>query len=259
MSTSRAAGIGLAIGWFVFPVVPVLLARTFHEALNFGGPDPRRWDFGEYVFLLGPLLGYGFLAGATTILPAGLWQKRRLRRFLGHRAFWVAVGPWVGFLFWAGLYFLGVGISRLNRTWNLSFELPEKLMEWVSWGIYWLIMVTLPYAWIVLAVLALYEARRVGRFWPSIRRGVLTALIFVGSLVGGFWAATEVWRSYFFDPRVISGLLLGVILLPCVAGCAGQETVGDVRRRELFEAMLLAWVFGLALIWRWWSRSRPRA
>ena len=29
-----------------------------------------------------------------------------------------------------------------------------------------------------------------------------TALAFVGSLFGSFWAATSMWRSYFFDPRL---------------------------------------------------------
>lgn len=258
MSESRAVGIGLAILWFAFPIVPVLLARTFYESLNFGGLDPRCWDLDRFALLLGPLWGYGFLAGATTLLPNGPERKWGFRGLLGHRATWVAVGPWIGFLFWAGLYFLGVGVSRLNLNLQLSVEMPESVSEWIGWGFYWLIMLTLPYAWIALVVLVLRRACQVGRLWPSIRRGVLTALIFVGSLVGGFWAATEVWRSYFFDPRVISILILGVVLLPGAVGCAQQETVGDIRRRELFEAMLLAWVLGLALIWRWWSRTGER-
>ena len=38
-------------------------------------------------------------------------------------------------------------------------------------------------------------------------------------------------------------------------------TYGEVRRRELFHAMFVAWVLGLALMWRWWSsadRNRRR-
>ena len=34
-------------------------------------------------------------------------------------------------------------------------------------------------------------------------------------------------------------------------------TYGEVRRRELFHAMLISWTFGLALLWRWWARPRP--
>ena len=41
-----------------------------------------------------------------------------------------------------------------------------------------------------------------------------------------------------------------------MTGCASTITYGEVRRRELFHAMLVAWVLGLALMWRWWSRPR---
>jgi hypothetical protein len=65
-----------------------------------------------------------------------------------------------------------------------------------------------------------------------------------------------VWRSYFFDPRVMPlvALALGLVLL---SGCSSTITHGEMRRRELFHAMLVAWVLGLALMWRWWSRRRP--
>ncbi len=36
-----------------------------------------------------------------------------------------------------------------------------------------------------------------------------------------------------------------------------MTTYGEVRRRELFHAMLVAWVLGLALMWRWWARAGP--
>jgi hypothetical protein len=64
------------------------------------------------------------------------------------------------------------------------------------------------------------------------------------------------WRSYFFDPRVVP-LILAAACLAMTTGCASTVTYGEVRRRELFHAMLVAWVLGLALMWRWWSRSRP--
>ncbi len=87
-------------------------------------------------------------------------------------------------------------------------------------------------------------------------RGLLTALAFVGSLFGSFWAATSIWRSYFFDPRIVPLVAVAVSLV-VLSGCGAPITYGEVRRRELFHAMLVAWVIGLALMWRWWSRPRP--
>ena len=82
------------------------------------------------------------------------------------------------------------------------------------------------------------------------------AIGFVGSLIGSFWAITEAWRGYFFDPRIVPALL-AASSLPLMAGC-GTTTLGEVRRRDLFGAMLPAWLIGLALAWQWWSRSRPK-
>ncbi len=50
--------------------------------------------------------------------------------------------------------------------------------------------------------------------------------------------------------------IMSFVALGAVCGC-GPVTYGEVRRYELFHAMLLAWTVGLALIWRWWARSRP--
>ena len=84
----------------------------------------------------------------------------------------------------------------------------------------------------------------------------MIAATFVGTLFGSFWVATAVWRSYFFDPRIVR-LLVVALGLTVMSGCATTITYGEVRRRELFHAMLVAWVLGLALMWRWWSRPRP--
>ncbi len=83
------------------------------------------------------------------------------------------------------------------------------------------------------------------------------ALGFVGSLIGTFWAITEVWRGYFFDPRTMP-ILVAATSLALMAGCGGTVTYGEVRRRELFQALLMAWLLGLALTWRWWSRPRSK-
>ena len=95
-----------------------------------------------------------------------------------------------------------------------------------------------------------------GRWRRSLVHGIVIAATFVGTLFGGFWVATAVWRSYFFDPRIVR-LLVVAIGLTVMSGCASTITYGEVRRRELFHAMLVAWVLGLALMWRWWSRPRP--
>jgi len=80
---------------------------------------------------------------------------------------------------------------------------------------------------------------------------------FVGSLIGTFWAVTEAWRDFFFDPRVMP-ITLAALSLALMSGCSNTLTAGEVHRRELFNAMLMSWVLGLALAWRWWSRPRSR-
>ena len=53
----------------MFPVVPTALAPVFYRLANFNNADPRHWATLEFVFLLGPLGGFAYLAGATAILP----------------------------------------------------------------------------------------------------------------------------------------------------------------------------------------------
>ena len=103
-------------------------------------------------------------------------------------------------------------------------------------------------------MIVLRRARRLGRCCRALGRGLVAGLGFVGSLLGTFWAVTEGWRAYFFDPRIVP-ILVALGTLALTTGCAGPVTYGEVRRRELFQAMFMAWLLGLALIWRWW---RPR-
>src|SRR4051812_36944440 len=65
----RGAG---AVAWLAFPLVPTCLGGFHHMlgTLTFfeggrNGPDPYDWKAPTWAMLLGPLLGYGFLAGAT--------------------------------------------------------------------------------------------------------------------------------------------------------------------------------------------------
>ncbi|HWE36597.1 MAG TPA: hypothetical protein VG406_08525 [Isosphaeraceae bacterium] len=201
MSDRGGKGLGSAIAWLVFPVVPTLLATTYHGVLNWSGEDPRQWDNSHRWFLLvGPLFGYAFLAGATARLPDDP-KRRGWRSVLRRRALWVAVGPWFLPALLAG-YAIGWG-------WVVKQVEPELLeqpapaaqarsprMLWIDAILIW----TIVYGWAFFAIAALRRARRRGRFRRALRDGLLTAVAFVGSLIGGFWAATELWRSYFFDP-----------------------------------------------------------
>ena len=113
----------------------------------------------------------------------------------------------------------------------------------------------LAYAWLLVAFLALRRAKRRGRFLRSLQSGLIGAIVLVGSLFGTFWAVTAAWREYFFDKRMMP-LVLATASLALTSGCASTLTRGEVRRRDLFQALLTAWLLGAALAWRWWSRSR---
>jgi hypothetical protein len=261
--------IGLAISWLVFPLVPVVLEDMYYQGLinpspegrPIGRPDPRDWDWLTWVIELGPLLGFAFLAGATLDLPDHPGAMRPgLRRLLSRRSVWVAVGPWWGFLAWAGVFF---GFLFLLNHFPL-LQGPSPLESWqgtwtywiLSWALGILFVGTFAYGWLWTAWAALRRSARVARWRRALYRGLITAMAFVGSLFGSFWAITSVWRSYFFDPRVMPLIAL-TLGLAAMSGCSSTITYGEMRRRELFHAMLVAWVVGLALMWRWWSRRRP--
>lgn len=129
----------------------------------------------------------------------------------------------------------------------------ESVLSWLFKSV---VSGVLAYGWLWPAWAALRRAARIGRLRRAFYRGVSISLAFVGSLFGSFWAATSLWRSFFFDSRIMP-LILAAACLAMTSGCASPVTYGEVRRRELFHAMLVAWVLGLALMWRWWSRSRP--
>jgi len=265
--------LGLVLAWLVFPLVPVILEDFYYQICNINlfsstptGPDPREWGWFLWIVMLGPLLGYGFLAGATVDIPDDLGPScRGLRRLLSRRAVWVAIGPWCGFLFWCCVYF---GITAMAilipDNWNQNQNVQSQQLQgaWVetmhmvlNWIIVVVVVGILSYGWLWPARAALRRAARIGRLRWVAYRGLLTAMGFVGSLFGSFWAATSLWRSYFFDPRIVPLVAVAVSLV-VISGCGIPITYGEVRRRELFHAMLVAWVIGLALMWRWWSRPR---
>jgi hypothetical protein len=258
----------MALAWVAFPLIPVLLEDLYYQVcVNlFGssraGPDPGDWGWGTWVLMLGPLLGYGFLAGSTSEVPDDAGGPRRgLRRLTARRAVWVALGPWSGFL----LILAGVMGFDFLRSHLPVPAAVDPLGPWretsaftvLSWAWTVILVGIIAYGWLWPAWAALTRAGRIGVWRRALYRGVVTALAFVGSLFGGFWAITSTWRSFFFDPRVMPTILLALSLV-ALSGCSSTITYGEVRRRELFHAMLLAWVFGMALIWWWSSRRRSR-
>ena len=259
------SGVGSALAWFAFPLAPALVGATYHQELNWsfggrGGPDPCDWGWSTWIILSGPLLGYGFLAGATIDLPDDP-GARGWRGWPARRSLWVAFGPWIGFLAWNAAIVAAQFVAWAyppSRAWSTP-PLPEAWRGgWVGFLLIALLGIgPLAYGWLFVAWAAARRARRLGRVRRSLARGLAVAGGFVGSLFGTFWAITEAWRGYFFDPR-IAPALVAASSLALLAGCAATETVGEVRRRELFQAMLTAWLLGLALAWRWWSRSSPQ-
>ena len=124
MGGRAGSGIWSALGWLVFPAVPVVLAISCHRALNHH--DPRLWGPSEWAVVLGPLLGFGFLAGATADLPDEP-GRRGLRRLVGRRALWVAVGPWAGYLASLGLIGLFWAWEWLVNHWPRSGPGPASI------------------------------------------------------------------------------------------------------------------------------------
>jgi hypothetical protein len=268
--------LGLIVAWLLFPLVPVVLEDAYYgiSNLNFSatttiGPDPHEWGWVTWLIMLGPLLGFGFLAGATLNVPEHAAARHRgLRRLLARRSLWVMIGPWWGALVCVGLYFGFVALYKFVPTSQspppqVAPAAPQGPQSWLATWAYWamqwalaiLFVAIWAYSWLWPAWLALRRAGRIGEWKRSLVSGVITASTFVGSLFGSFWAATSIWRSYFFDSRVVPIVLLSVSLA-VMSGCGGTITYGEMRRRELFHAMLVAWVLGLALLWRWWSRPR---
>lgn len=244
----RAAfhAIGTVLWWFAFPLVPAALALASYRATNVGHADPTRWNAWQYVFLLGPVFGFSFLAGATSNLPDPP-NRNGTRWLISRRALWVALGPWVA-------------MSSVGAWTALQLPFPD-VGEWLpnwSWlrgGLFWVCLVVVFHCWLFFAWAALVRGKHLGRFWSTLARGLATSTVFIGSLVGGFWLIVRTLRSYFFDKTLAPALFIAAIGISVLSGCANTQTLGDVRRNQLFESMMLAWVIGLAYLWRRWCRK----
>lgn len=248
--------------WLFFPLAPAFLASAYSQ-MRFVTNDPRDWDLLLWLWALGPLLGFGFLAGASLgvpdpdVTPSTTWRQHVLRPFV-RRSVWIAVGPWLGFLAWVALYFL---IDLLGKIIASLFQNPPSLglLSGDGWpsAVFWygIFLPTYAWTWLIFAVLLLRRAHKIRRFGRSLWQGVVTAVLFAGSLFGTFWAVTETWRTYFFDTRLPTLLIASASVL-FLSGC-GTPSLGDLRRQHLFLALLQAWVIALAFAWRWLSRPRP--
>jgi hypothetical protein len=201
------AGCLAAAGWMLFPLVPAVLGRFHYEQCNASGADPRLWDTASWLILTGPLWGFGFLAGATAGIadPPG---RRGVRSLPARRALWVAVGPWSGMLVVIVLLY-GISWAEGAMEWlsvhlfGLRMKSPLPTLGSTGFAIlFWAALITAAYGWLVGAVAALRRARRQGQFRAALARGLATAVAFVGSLFGSFWAATAAFRGYFFDPTI---------------------------------------------------------
>ena len=89
MFKSYRRELGLIVAWLLFPLVPVVLEDIYYSVSNLTpgragspGPDPHDWGWLIWIIILGPLLGYGFLAGATLRLPDDPARPRRWYRKL---------------------------------------------------------------------------------------------------------------------------------------------------------------------------------
>ena len=197
-------------GWLAFPVIPLLAEDLYYRLgnLNFApqarsGPDPYDWGAAQWALMLGPLLGYGFLAGATWGVadePGG----RRWWRWAHRRAAWVGLGPWLGF--WAGAA-IGLALYGIDRALNaagLGGWLPTvTLGPTVDWWASLAAGAWVAFGWLLVARAALRRAARAGRRGSAWRNGLIGAAAFVGSLLGTYWAITAAGRGYYFDPTMV--------------------------------------------------------
>lgn len=207
---ARLAG---AVAWLAFPVVPLVAADAYQRfctdefvPTSSFAPDPHVWDATRWAMVLGPLVGYGFLAGSTWGIADEPGPRRWWRAGLAWRSVWVGLGPWAVFLAGAALYHGGMAARSVvpldPERWSGWNPLPWA-GPWLYWGLMVPAMVTLSIGWLPIAYASLRRARRAGRLGSAWSTGLGLAAAFVGSLFGGYRAITAAWRGYFFDPTIV--------------------------------------------------------
>ena len=209
----RIGQVAAAGGWLAFPVVPLLAEDLYYSLFNaglqpeaLGGPDPYEWEREQWGLVLGPLFGYGFLAGATWGVadePGGRWW----RRWLAWRSTWVGLGPWFGL--WTGWAALTAARLAERVLAAAGMDAPARWLATAAPGPEfgaWIGLATgawVGLGWLLVARAALRRAARAGRLGAAWARGLGLGVAFVGSLMGGYWAITAAWGGHFFDPTIV--------------------------------------------------------
>ncbi len=204
-------------GWIAFPVVPLLVQDAYYSLCTAEmfrgkqlGPDPYDWEQATWALILGPLLGYGFLAGSTWKI-ADEPGRSRWRSWLHRRSVWVGLGPWVGYLtVMATIMLFSWAVSMLRPILPAASPAPASNAtapvdpwRWVNIGFWLTLAAWVSLGWMTVAVATLRRARRAGQIRAAFLRGSILAIGFAGTLFGGYWLITSWWRGYFFDPTIV--------------------------------------------------------
>lgn len=207
----------MALWWLAYPVVPLLLEDTYYQLCTFElganhqyGPDPYDWGVWQWAMILSPLCGFAILAGCTWKIGdeagrSGWWRSWRSRRSV-----WVGIGPWLGLVSLAAVWFvvaaggwvlerMGIRLPQESDVFQRMEALGKVVMAVVTVAV----LTWLAAGWLIVAWAALRRARRMGRFRGALGTGVGLAIVFVGSLFGGYWLVTTMWKDYYFDPAIV--------------------------------------------------------
>ena len=236
------------LAWLIFPVVPVVLEDLYFRVsgLDFSsshriGPDPRVWGWLVWILMLGPLLGYGFLAGATIHVPDDDPPplEAACARLLGRsRAVWEArrrVGePFVCM----GVFFSLMYAEQLFPNLLRRFpQIPPSWKDtWAYWAGTWVLLIAAVVIWAYSWLWQKGPHCGERSAWPArVARWCKGS-----SSPGRLWDyCSAVSRSqppcggYFFDPRIVR-LLVVALGLTLMSGCIQHD---HLRRSSTTRAL----------------------
>ena len=173
------------------------------------------------------------------------------------RSVWVAIGPWCGVVVWVALFVTLVACAGLldQLTFLRHWKPPElvhwkgtrlePVLAWVSTALAWLFLVFFDVTWSLgLALACLGRTAAGGADRPiapcvlprPVHRARIRRLA-LRQFLGGHVFVAELFLRFSDNAPDPRGGCLAM-----TSGCASTVTYGEVRRRELFHAMLVAWV-----------------